>query len=649
MNEWWSLIVLVPGLVVVSWVGTRLMGVRRSWTANVTAAVCGWVLGLLGGWILAGRELSAANFVRDSLALAFLFTMVAAIGVDMLARPGSLATGDDSGLFEVPRPLQQVRSRIDTFRRTRELAGIARANGFGHLLGRRKRQADVERDPTEVRARRALEQMGGMFVKLGQVASTRSDLVPPEMIAEFAKLQDNASPEGIDAMRETIQLQLGGPVETVFAEFDWQPVAAASIGQVYFATLRTGEKVVVKVQRPGVATAVDRDLGIMLRITERLQSGTPQGRQYRIHDLASEFADGLRQELDFRTEGRNTSEVAANMAGQEGIRVPHIYDEYSTSRLLVQERFDGVSVRDADAILAMGLDREVLADRLLRAAFRQMLTDGLFHADLHPGNVFVLTDGDIGLIDFGATGRIDPMTQGSLRQMMLGVSLRDAGLVRQAVSEVCTIGPDVDLDALERGLSRFMATHVRPGAAVDVGALHGLVDLLTRFGIMVPSDLTTFSRALVILEGTLGTMCPGFSLPDHATQVASEFAAEQFRADNVGELAKHELVTLLPVLRQLPRHADRIATQVEKGELLARVSLFSTAEDTGFISRMVNRVMLGFLGAALGVISVVLLSLARDTTIAPPAFFELFGFVGLLGSVVLIFRVVAAIIRDGPN
>jgi ubiquinone biosynthesis protein len=646
-----ELLVLLPGLLIVAVVAIRLLGVRRSWSANLISVGIAAILGVLGGWILAGRDIEQQGFVRDSLALTFLLTMVAAVGADLLARPGSLSHGDAAGLFVVPRPGHYVQERVDTFRRTREIVQIARANGFGHLLGRGKEPTDENasptREPTAVRARSALEQMGGMFVKLGQVASTRSDLLPPDVIAEFAQLQDNVAVEPRPAMQALIEEELGRPAEAVFAEFDWTPVAAASIGQVYFATLATGEPVVIKAQRPGVAAKVERDLGILLRLTERVQESTPQGRQYRVHDLAQEFADGLRAELDFQVEGRSTTEIGKNMVDEVGIRAPHIYDEYSTKRLLVQERLDGVSIRESEVITELGFDTVDLADRLLRAALRQMLTDGLFHADLHPGNVFVLRDGDLGMIDFGATGRLDPLTQASLRQILLAVNVRDAGMLRQAVSEVCTIGQEVDLDALERALSRFMSIHISAGSSVDAAALHDLLGLLGRFGIRVPADLTTFSRALVILEGTLATLSPGFSLPDHAQQVASEWVSDRFNTESLGDLARNEVLGLVPILRQLPRHADRIATQVERGDLLVRVSMFSTPEDRNFVTKMVNRVMLGFLGAALGAISVVLISLSKPTLVTSQEFFEVFGYVGLLGSIVLILRVVASVVREG--
>ena len=208
---------------------------------------------------------------------------------------------------------------------------------------------------------------------------------------------------------------------------------------------------------------------------------------------------------------------------------------------------------------------------------------------------------------------------------------------------------EIDLDALERALSRFMAIHIRPGTAIDAPALYDLLGLLTRFGIRVPADLSTFSRALVVLDGTLTTLSPGFSLADHARAVAAEWASERLQVQSLDELAKAEVIGLLPILRQLPRHADRIATQVERGELLARVSLFSTSEDRNFISRMVNRVMLGLLGAALGGISVVLISLPNQTLIASQEFFQVFGYIGLLGSAVLILRVVATVVREGLN
>ncbi len=645
-----EILLLVPGLIIVSALAVRLLGVRRSWVAVSIASVLGWVVGLALAWAVSNGDLSSSGFVRNTLFVAFIATMVIAVGVDLLARPGTLAKGEAAGQFVIPRPVSYVKVRLDTVRRTRELVGIARANGFGHLLGdrrRSRRRAAVERDPAPVRARRVLEEAGGMFVKLGQIASTRTDVLPPELIAELEKLQDDVAVEPEDAMRDVVEAELGAPVEQVFASFDWTPVAAASIGQVYFARLHDGEDVVVKVQRPMVGEAIDRDLKILLGLARRVEESTPFGTEYGVYGLAREFAASLQEELDFTIEARNTADIRKNMADVTGIEVPAVHLEHSTPRLMVQERFRGTPVRDTAAIEAKGFDTHVLATHLMEAELKQIFTDGFFHADLHPGNLFVLDDGDVGMIDFGATGRLDPLLLASLRSMMVAVALQDATMLRESISEMTEIGADVDLDAFERALSRFMALHVSGDIALNAKVVNDMFTLIGTFGIRIPAELTTFARALVVLEGTLATMSPGFRLGSEARPWLEEWAKAQMVPDNLDDALQQELIAQLPTLRALPRHADRIATQLQKGDLLTRVSLFSQAVDTAFVSRMVNRVVLAFLGAALGFIGMILVS--ADPGSAEGEIVRMFGFVSLVGSAVLMLRVVAAIVREGEN
>jgi ubiquinone biosynthesis protein len=569
------------------------------------------------------------------------------VGVDLLARPGSLARADrTAGLPAVPHPFVRVRNAVADARRTREIVRIAGRHGFG-LRGRRN--GGVARLPTEDRIHDALEEAGGMFVKLGQLASTRVDLFPPDVIAAFSTLQNHVAPEPPAVMRPLLEEELGAPMDEVFAEFDWSPIAAASIGQVYRATLRTGESVIVKAQRPEVAESVRRDSHVLLRLAGTVDRNTPLGELYRVHDVAQQFTASLERELDFRIEAHTTTAIRDNCADQELIRIPRIYDDYSTARVMVEERLDGVTVAERDKIDALGFDRRTLADALLRSALHQMMNDGLFHADLHPGNVMVLADGTIGLIDFGNTGELDPMLQSSLRHMLVATGLRDATLLRQAVSEIADIRDDVDPDALERALARFMASHVAKGSTIDASAIADLLQLLTDFGIQVPSELTTFSRALVILEGTLGTLCPGYQLADRAQDFVGEIAGRASGA-SMGELARQEVLGLLPSLRQLPKRADRVGEMLERGTLTTRVSLFSTPAEQAYVTKLVNRLTLGFLGSVLGVIGALLLFNDQGPVLADGTqLLHILGALGLASSFVLILRVIAAIVRDGLN
>jgi len=279
-----------------------------------------------------------------------------------------------------------------------------------------------------------------------------------------------------------------------------------------------------------------------------------------------------------------------------------------------------------------------------------LLVDGRFHADPHPGNVLVLEGGRLGLIDFGATGRLDALQQSSMREMLVAVQQRDAGLLRQAVLEVATLRRRFDDEQLERALARFMGRHLGAGAAPSAAMFNDLLQLFFAFGITLPPEFSTFFRALVTLEGTLTTLSPGYLVIEAAEQVAAEWARARLVPSSLEELARKELVSLAVLLRRTPRHVERIATLIERGDLAARMSLLADEHDVRTITRLWNRAVLALVGGAVGVLSVMLLG----TQGGPPftgdtSLFQFFGYFGLFCGTVLILRVIVAVLRDGLN
>jgi ubiquinone biosynthesis protein len=649
----WELFTALPVMLLVAVIAGRLLGVRRSLGATVASGVIGWFAGAGLSLVIAHSE-GNAGFTRNLWLFSTFFAMSTTAWVELLAKPGALARAR-SGLASVPRPLRAARLASQRLGRYAQISRIAVRYGFGSTLGLGDSEADeqamVGKAPVAVRLRRALEECGGMFVKLGQVLSTRSDLLPDHVVAELARLQDRVAEEPRDAMQAVVEEDLGAPVETLFAEFDWQPIAAASIGQAYKARLHSGEPVIVKVQRPGIAAAVERDMGVLLELARTAEARTSWAAEYRVLELANEFADRLREELDFRIEARNATIIGGRIGDGTGpVRVPRVHDELTTARVLTMEWLDGVSVRQADRVDALGVDRPALAEALLRCSLQQMLVDGHFHADPHPGNVLVLGDGRLGLIDFGATGRLDAVEQSSLREMVLAVSQRDATLMRQAVLEVASLRRGFDDEQLERSLARFMARNLGPGATPSAAMFNELLQLFFAFGITLPPEFSTFFRAMVTLEGTLTTLCPGYLVIDAAQAIAKEWARDRLTADTLQDLARQELLSLAPMLRRVPRHVDRLATIVERGDVRANVSLFRDPEDVRVVTRLVNRVVVAFLGGVVGVISVVLLGVQGG----PPftgstSLYQFFGYFGLFCSTVLVLRVLVAVLRDGLN
>jgi ubiquinone biosynthesis protein len=501
-----------------------------------------------------------------------------------------------------------------------------------------------------VRLRLALEDGGVMFVKLGQVLSTRGDLLPPSFVCELSRLQDNVRPAPAEAIELELTAELGAPVAEVFAEFQWRPVASASIGQVYRGRLRSGEPVVVKVQRPGIAAAVERDLGVLAKLARVLEARASWAYENRVVDLADEFAAGLREELDFRHEAQNAVDIARDMTAVSGMKVPHVYRDHTTSRVLVMEWLDGVSVREVERIDGMGLDRGHLAEVLLRGALHQMLISGQFHADPHPGNVLVLPDGMVGLIDFGAVGRIDPHEQGALQHMMIAVAMEDETLLRDGILEVASVNEGFNDDQFERALGRFMVTHLGPGARPSAAMLNDLLHILLGYSVVLPAEFGTLFRALATLEGTLTTLDPDYDVIDAARSISIESSKRRFEPSGLAALAKTEAARIVPVLARLPRHVDRLATIVERGDLHARVSVFSEAEDVRTITRLVNRALLAFIGGAVVVASVVLIGIKGGPAFtSATTLYQFLGYFGLACGSVLVMRVLVAIFREGMN
>ena len=647
-----AVLLSLPGVLVLAWLVGRLLGVRRSWTTTLLSGVIGWVGGVaLSLAIASQRKDMSEGFTRNVWLFSTLGVMSASVWIELLAKPGTL-TRAQTGLTSIPHPIKALERRGRRVSRYAQITRIAIRNGLGPSLGlgRHIEDGEARQIPFARRLRHSLEQCGGMFVKAGQVASTRSDLVSPPVAEELSHLQDNVAPAPPDGVRELLEEELGSPVDGVFAEFDSQPLAAASIGQVHRARLHGGQQVIVKIQRPGIADSVNRDLDVLNQLATVVEQRTTWGAEYHVCDLADEFAERLREELDFEIEARNASDIAANLDGASDVRIPAVFHDLTTRRVLVMEWLDGVSVRDGDAIDALGVDRRELAEDLLRCMLQQMLVDAQYHADPHPGNVMVLRNGQLALIDFGAASRIDPLQQTAIRDVMVAVSQRDADLLRQAALQVATLRRDVDDEDLERALSRFMTRHLAPGMVPSAAMFNDLLQLFFTFGINLPPELSTFFRALITLEGTLTTLSPGYPVIDRAEAIATEWVRARLAPSTLEELAREELIRMGPLLRRLPRRLDRMANQIERGNFRARVSLFSDPHDEHVVTKLVNRTVLALVGGVVGLIGAILVGVkggppfAGDTTL-----YEFFGYFSLFCSVVLIMRVIVSVLHDGVN
>ena len=599
------LLLFVLVLLGVGLLASRMMGVPFSSPRLLSAGVIGLVLGSAAGALLyyGSLERLAAEVPSGSPGPEYvLVTMVMSAVVAMLAFVG-LELAVPRGTR--PRPLQTVRAVAHWFgrvRRYRQITWIlARRGLWGYVIGRRE---DGEDTSTQRRLARSLawsmEEAGVVFVKLGQVLATRRDLLPPVFVEELGRLHSEVAPVPAERIREAVEHGLGRPVDEVFAEFSARPLAAASIAQVHTARLIDGGEVVVKVQRPGIAPVVQRDLDIIQRLAARFDEYTDWGPAIGVVDLAKGFADALLEELDFEVEAANIAAVA-EAAPDSPVRIPKVYDTYTGTTILVMERLHGVSVGAVDP---SEVDGAQIARILLDCLLEQVMISGIFHADPHPGNILLLDGGGVGLLDYGSVGRLDGQTREALRLMLVALDRRDAVLLTDTLLDTVTDPDRVDGERLRRALGQFMARHLPGGMTTSIRMFTELLLIVTRFGLTLPAELATVFRALATLEGTLVHLSPGFDTVAEAKRFAGERMSGQLRGEALRDLAADEVIALLPALRRLPRRLDRITDQLHRGRFTVQVRPFAHPEDRRLLGGLVHQAILTVLAVATGLMSV---------------------------------------------
>jgi ubiquinone biosynthesis protein len=644
-----------------------------TWTRMVLAVLGGYMVGGGVGVLLLvdvtglpdpgairamEEQFAAEGFTAMLLTVSLPFQVIATMAAVVLLELVRPRPTDRRGLRPL-RPLQAVRRRVRITIRMAQITRIATRHGLAPVLGLRRGQIPT-RDPRVLsrNVRVALEDAGGVFVKLGQLLATRPDLMPPEALRELSQLHAAARPLTATEVRETIESSLrdagvgaadertASRLDATFAGFVEQPLGSASIAQAHVARLHDGREVVVKVRRPGLEAMVERDLAIMLWLARVAQRRTAWGRAYEVVGLAEDFATTLRAELDFRNEARQGSDLAATLARYPDVRATQVVDELTSPRLLVMERLHGNTLSSVPRD-RIDVRSRTLADSLCASQISAMLQGERFHGDPHPGNVMLLDDGTLGLIDFGVTGKLDAFERSAMFQMLLAIKLKEPTLLYESLVAVGAIGPATAPDEIERALARWMAAHLVPGLP-SADALTELLRLSTSLGIRLPPQASTMFRALATLAGTLEQLSPGYPLIEQVAEQGSAQVSELLAPTSLNELVQREWAQLGPILRRAPRHLDRIATMLEHGGITTRIRLFSEPEDVKVVERLVNRGILSLL--ALGVSALAVMMLGTD---AGPALagtqirlVEVLGWTGLFAGLVLLLRVLLDVLRS---
>lgn len=470
--------------------------------------------------------------------------------------------------------------------RLRDIAAVLTRHGLGHIverlelgrhvpfLGRlswlpaRNARPESEEHLAE-RLVRVLEDLGPTFIKLGQLLSSRPDILPDAWLPAFRRLQDDVPPFATEVARARVEEALGRTLEEAYARFDESPVASGSIGQVHLAALRDGREVVVKIRRPGIERQVQVDLELLTSLAQLAEYSLEELRGAQPALVVAEFARSVKKELDFVSEARQTEIFQTLLASDEGVCAPRVHWDLTTSSVLTIERLPGENIGDVERLERLGIDRPALARTLARSFVRQIFEAGTFHADPHPGNILVDERGGVGLIDFGMVGKLSPKLKGQLGAALLAMARGDLELMVQIATDVGAFYETRDLDAarsdLQELVERYVGVPLTRVRAADIFA--DLARTARKHQIVLPRDFVLLGKCLVTISTQCGQLDPNFSLASAVRPHLWGIVASKLDPLTLYNSAALQLWNLGTLLTQLPDDLKQVSRRLRRGEL----------------------------------------------------------------------------------
>lgn len=478
--------------------------------------------------------------------------------------------------------------RIRHIKRYRDVAKVLTRHGFGffveemgllHMLSLPKRLfTDTEKiDPMTVgeRIRHVIEELGPTYVKIGQIASTRADIIPEEILKELEKLQDNVPSFSFEQVTRIIEEELGSPLAEIFAWIDEDVIAAASIGQVHRAQLRTGELVAVKVQRPQIKVMIETDLEILMDLATLAEHRMERMERLQLRDVVEEFSKSLRNELDYGIEARNAEKIAKQFKTDPTIHIPAIYGDYSTRTVLTMEFVEGLKLNQFEEIEKKGYDRKVIAEQLVHALFHQVLIEGFFHADPHPGNIFLLKGGVVSFIDFGMVGKLSSEMKQNLASLVIAMMRQSTESMIKVILRIGIVPDEVNLPLLNNDVDELREMYVDvPMSNISLGeAISDLFKVAFRHQIRIPSDFTLLAKCFLTLEGIVEKLDPQLSIMDMAEPFGIKLLKERYRPSTIAGSIWHNLTDYSDIIVDLPKQLKGLMQTLMRGKIRLEVSV----------------------------------------------------------------------------
>jgi ubiquinone biosynthesis protein len=558
-------------------------------------------------------------------------------------------------------PFQRSGNRIRGIRHFGLISRILMKHGMGEVVDRlkgRPHSAAKTGLPDPVRIRRILEELGPSFIKLGQLMSTRGDLFPPEYIDELTKLQDQVPPIPFNAIRSLIEAELGKPLDQLFADIDQKALAAASVAQVHTAHLKSGEKVAVKVIRPGIEKRIRKDIQVMYYFATRLERSFELGRMIGAVNLVKEFERTIFRELDMLIEAGNIERFKKSFQDVDEIHIPKVYWDFSSKSVLVMEHIDGIKMDQVDEIRRAGIDPEEVAMIGLRSFSRQLMAAGIFHADPHPGNTIVMRDGRVSLVDFGIVGYLDEETMLQVAHLFLGFAEHDYDMVMEAFEAAGLVDPSlVDMKNFREDLKEmaepFYGRSLKTISVKDV--YDQVMRLVFSYRLQVPRNLLLLLKTFIQTEALGKILGSDASLLEVTRPYAKKLLQQGYEAHKIAKNIGRDIKVFGGYMRQMPHLAQGIFKQLASEGPSIQIRHTGIDQTSKKFENSINRLTLGLVVAASLIAASLILNSTRKVLLFEVDFFgvqtlsvtDVLGFSGYLIATFLGLWLVYSIIRSG--
>lgn len=642
--------VLVVGFFIYIVTG-RLIGTKLSFAKRITSVLLSLALTTFVYWysylqhttILQGTlldaifEVSTLVWVGSMLLIAMLLYLVFE-----LFNPIGISVQETRGQRSL---LARVRLYWRQQKRLRQVLRIAVTNGVVQTI-KYARQRENERE-LAIALRRTLEQCGGIFIKFGQVLSTRKELFSPIFIEELEKLQQGVPPLSEAESLRVLADALPVSMDEAFAVFEAKPIASASIGQVHRAQLTTTrEQVVVKLLRPEVKEIMLNDVTILVEFASWFASKSAWAENMGFKELAIGFADGLSEEIHFDIEVRNTLQVR-NVLKKSAypVRIPKMYTQYCSDSVIVMEYIEGASIAEADFhFRRLAIDRTQFARTVLFSFFEQMLYSGIFHADPHPGNIFIdEKTGHPVLIDFGAVGRLGAAQQEGLKLFLMGIRQADAGVLYDGLTLLVEENDPTQRARMEQAIDQLLLKVSFVDRIPTEELIYSLFKVVRDFELAFYPSVALALRSFVTLDGTLRVIDKDFDIFTEAKAFSASYMRDLLvkpftEPKETRDKLEEELVQLLPNIRKLPRRVDQLIQRVESGKIILHHDIFSDEHNAKFITHLFSQMVLLFVGITFGIISVALLAISQFIHASYAVYLNTTAYLGLFLCAILLVR-----------